>query len=191
MIMDADAEYEALTAVLRRLVKQGAEDRQQIQALEARIAHLLEVLVASGVLNDGHLRMSERRARIATRDEQGKVRLHQYADKYQVENADIDCAARIPLCHARCCALRFALSPQDLDEGVVRWELEEPYLIRQERDGFCTHLSRAGQGCTIHAQRPAPCRLFDCREDARVWIDFEKRIPAPMPDALRPPWKAG
>jgi hypothetical protein len=23
--------------------------------------------------------------------------------------------------------------------------------------------------------------LYDCRQDKRVWIDFEARIPAPMP----------
>jgi hypothetical protein len=26
------------------------------------------------------------------------------------------------------------------------------------------------------------CRKYDCRHDQRIWIDFEARIPAPLPD---------
>jgi Fe-S-cluster containining protein len=33
--------------------------------------------------------------------------------------------------------------------------------------------------CTIYERRPGACRAYDCRRDARVWIDFEARIPAP------------
>jgi Fe-S-cluster containining protein len=44
----------------------------------------------------------------------------------------------------------------------------------------------AGGACTIYEKRPASCRAYDCRADPRVWIDFEARIPAPMPETLTP-----
>ena len=108
------------------------------------------------------------------------MRLRQYIDKYQIEGADIDCAARIHLCQARCCSFTFPLSPQDLDEGGVRWDVEDPYMIRHDEDGYCSHLDRGTLGCTIHQRRPATCRQYDCRQDPRVWVDFEARVPAPQ-----------
>jgi hypothetical protein len=102
-------------------------------------------------------------------------------DKYHVDPAalpDIPCAELIPLCRARCCSFRFALSQQDLDEGVIAHDPEQPYYIRQKPDGTCAHLD-AACGCTVYLQRPRPCRIFDCRDDRRIWIDFARRIPAP------------
>lgn len=108
-------------------------------------------------------------------------------DKYNFPyGAEIDCAERIHLCQAACCRLPFALSKQDLYEGVVRWELGQPYLIEQGADGYCSHLKRTTCGCTIYAQRPAPCRGFDCRNDVRIWLDFAERIPNPT--ILRNDW---
>lgn len=100
-------------------------------------------------------------------------------DKYRVaadELPDIPCGELLPLCQARCCSFRFALSQQDLDEGVVSWDPAHPYFILQGPRG-CLHLAGDG-GCTIYTQRPRPCRVFDCREDRRIWRDFARRIPA-------------
>lgn len=101
-------------------------------------------------------------------------------DKYAATPADIPCAELIPLCKAACCRLSFALSTADLDEGIIRWDYGQPYLIRQRAsDGFCVHNDPDTRGCTVHAARPRVCRVYDCRRDARIWIDFEQRIPAP------------
>jgi Fe-S-cluster containining protein len=110
-----------------------------------------------------------------------RVSLDLGGPKYQAESPAIPCAELIPLCHARCCSLSFALSTEDLDEGVVRWDYGQPYLIRQrESDGYCVHNHPDSRGCTVHASRPRVCRSYDCRKDARVWIDYEQRIPAPL-----------
>jgi hypothetical protein len=110
-------------------------------------------------------------------------------DKYTVTPVDIPCAELIPLCHARCCTLTFALSTADLDEGVVRWDYGQPYLIRQRAsDGFCVHNDPDTHACEVHEARPRVCRAFDCRDDDRVWIDYEKRIPAPFGEAERRNW---
>jgi hypothetical protein len=101
-------------------------------------------------------------------------------DKYSFEGeAKIDCENRIEFCHAACCRLRFALSKQDVYEGVVKWELGRPYLIAQGKDGYCTHVEHGTCRCTIREQRPVPCRGYDCRNDKRIWVDFENKIVNP------------
>ncbi|HZA23825.1 MAG TPA: YkgJ family cysteine cluster protein [Dehalococcoidia bacterium] len=108
-------------------------------------------------------------------------------EKYSFDGGmEIDCESRIPLCKATYCRLPFALSRQDVREGIVRWNLGKPYLIDQGDDGYCAHLDRCGRGCTIYENRPVPCRAFDCRNDRRIWLDFEKRVP--NPDINQPDW---
>ena len=101
-------------------------------------------------------------------------------DKYTfADQVAIDCENRIALCHAACCRLPFALSKQDIYEGVVHWDLGQPYLIEQGSDGYCNHMARESCQCTVYQQRPLPCRAFDCRTDSRIWLDFAARIPNP------------
>ncbi|HZO32398.1 MAG TPA: YkgJ family cysteine cluster protein [Chloroflexota bacterium] len=111
-------------------------------------------------------------------------------DKYSfTDEVEIDCESRMPLCRAACCRLPFALSKHDIQEGVIRWDLGQPYLIAQGPDGYCGHLDRGEMRCTVREQRPVPCRAFDCRQNPHIWIDFERRIP--NPDILRPDWPRG
>ena len=108
-------------------------------------------------------------------------------DKYTFKGeAKIDCENRISLCHATCCRLRFALSKLDIHEGIVRWNLGQPYLIAHGKDGYCTHIEEGTCRCTIRENRPLPCRGYDCRSDKRIWIDFENRIV--NPNINRPDW---
>ena len=124
--------------------------------------------------------MMERQRQRYTKDGMGVVMQDGGFDKYSFERtAEIDCASRVHLCKASCCRLPFALSRQDLEERVVRWNFELPYMIDQDEDGYCVHHDRCSGGCTIYAQRPVPCRGYDCRNDQRIWLDFENRIPNP------------
>ncbi len=101
-------------------------------------------------------------------------------DKYTFESSvEIDCENRIDLCKAACCRLRFALSHQDVEEGIVQWDFGHPYFIASDEDGYCHHLDRGCMNCTIHQNRPVPCRAYDCRNDKRIWSDFEQRIVSP------------
>jgi Fe-S-cluster containining protein len=124
-------------------------------------------------------------ARLRAADERGvpAVDLDLGEDKYAAAPVDVPCAELMPLCQARCCRLRFALSTADLDEGLIRWDYGQPYLIRQRDDGYCVHNDPETRGCTVHAARPRPCRVYDCRDDKRIWTDFAQRIPAPLDHA--------
>jgi Fe-S-cluster containining protein len=59
-------------------------------------------------------------------------------------------------------------------------------LIAQGKDGYCCHLERATCRCTIREHRPVPCRAYDCRQDKRIWLDFEERVI--NPEIARDDW---
>jgi Fe-S-cluster containining protein len=139
--------------------------------------------LAELLLEKGFLTAEELEARIAShREELAKspeIKLSKGPDKYACEQVDIDCRPRLHLCRAACCTFKFFLAIQDLDEGVVKWDYSHPYWIRQGADGYCTHIEPEALVCLIHPHRPYTCRLYDCRQDKRIWIDFEGRIPNP------------
>jgi Fe-S-cluster containining protein len=112
------------------------------------------------------------------------VKLSKGPDKYECEEVVIDCLSRLHLCRAVCCMFRFFVTPQDLDEGMVKWDYGNPYWIRQQENGYCIHCDPDTLTCQIHENRPYTCRLYDCREDERVWVDFEKAIHNPELDKL-------
>ena len=102
-------------------------------------------------------------------------------DKYSLGGLpEIDCADRVALCGAACCRMRFALSRQDVEEGVIRFDLGRPYLNRVAASGYCVHFDDGGCRCTVYEQRPGVCRRYDCRQDPRIWLDFEARVPSPI-----------
>jgi len=151
----------------------------------ANIYALAEVLIRKGLIGLDELERA--RGAVATRlEERARESLSvQVAtgapDKYAMaeQTVEIDCENRVHLCKAACCRLRFALSEQDVEEGVVNWSIAEPYLNRQTGDGYCSHSDRETRRCTVYAHRPAVCRGYDCRQDHRIWVDFEKRIANP------------
>lgn len=100
-------------------------------------------------------------------------------DKYTFKHeARVDCNSRLPICKAICCKFPFALSRQDVEEGIIRWNFGRPYLIAHNADGYCVHLDRKTYQCTVHRNRPVPCRGFDCKDNEKwqVWVDYEKKI---------------
>ena len=143
---------------------------------------LADVLVEKGILTHEELEKPIERAREEIAQiMMPRVRLMDIGNKYTDTNvAEIDCASLIPLCRGRCCSFKFFLTKQDLDEGAARWDYGNPYWIKQARDGYCVHSDVQTRACSIHARRPHVCRQFDCRDDKRIWIDFDRCIPAPI-----------
>jgi hypothetical protein len=150
----------------------------------------IELLIEKGLLTEAEV--NERKNKVVDRlaekfrDEAMGVFLQKpEIDKYQFPGAPpIDCENRIPLCKAACCRLRVALSRQDLEEGVVKWDLAHPYLIARGSDGYCSHLQGGSCQCGIYEKRPVPCRGYDCRKDKRIWSDFENRVVSPELEKL-------
>lgn len=180
------ADLEEALGFVTAMAMQG---QNQLDRIDAILAALIRVLLDTGRLDR---RRVEALLPEATRQvtERAKneitVDVGSSEDKYKVESpADLDCAALMPLCKGRCCRLTFALSFQDLEEGVVQWSYSTPYRIRQGDDGYCVHSEAESRRCGVYDKRPSVCRTYDCREDKRIWTDFERRIPAPE-SAVRP-----
>ncbi len=170
---------------LHRLGAQVARSERAVAGLATALDTLLQILRVRETLGEGHLQMLDavrKHAKLAT---EPQLMLGTTVDKYVVESpADLDCSALVHLCQSRCCALNIPLSEQDLTEGKLAWRIRAPYYLAQDDTGYCVYLQHATGGCGNYQVRPAPCRSYDCRQDPRVWIDYERRIPAPMPEGL-------
>ncbi len=145
---------------------------------------LIELLNEKGLITIEEL--DERKKKLAKRlvqkfTESGIGLMYQDPeyDKYTFEHeADVDCASRIHICKAVCCSIPFALSRQDVEEGIIRWDFGRPYLIAHDPDGYCVHLNRDTCKCHVHENRTVPCRGFDCRNNEKwpIWLDYENQI---------------
>lgn len=153
---------------------------------------LIEILSEKGLfsisdLDDRKKEVANRLARKNSDKGVGVLLQEPEFDKYSfTDEAEIDCDRRIEACKAACCRLPFALSKQDIREGVLHWDLGQPYIIAQNKNGYCTHLQEGSCQCTVRDKRPVPCRAYDCRKDNKIWLDFDKQIV--NPDIRRPDW---
>jgi Fe-S-cluster containining protein len=166
-----------LPADLQHLIEKLAAELPELPSADEaarRFEWLLDLLILRGQLPASFKRLAEK----VQADRGVKLRLAGYTNKYEVPSPDVPCAELIPLCRARCCSFEVALSRQDLEERVVPFVVDRPYLLPRAPDGRCACMDEGG-ACTIYDKRPGTCREYDCREDARVWIDYAKRIPAP------------
>ena len=167
----------------------ASQAKRGVLDLTIAVEALLEELLDAGRVDEETMdrKTDEQRAALvkALADHE-RVHIESALDKYTLAGLpDIDCASLIHLCRGRCCTLNFPLSKQDLDERTVKWNYMQPYMIRQGENGYCVHNDPQTQFCTVYHNRPAVCRFYDCRKDSRIWIDFDKRIPAVDP-ALTP-----
>lgn len=168
----------AVPADLQAAIEGAADSVKGDPDSSRKLEFLIDALIMRGQLPE---RFKTVIARIQA-DRSPRVHLAVHDNKYEIESRDIDCAARIPLCGARCCGFKVALSEQDVREGKVPFVIDRPYeLPRDPETKLCTCMNAEG-ACTIYEVRPGTCRTYDCTEDRRVWIDFENRIPAPMPE---------
>lgn len=88
----------------------------------------------------------------------------------------VDCDARMHICHAVCCSLQFPLSAEEVDGGVVKWDLGHPYMIRHNSDGYCYHNDPETGHCGVYHDRPGVCHRYSCANDDRIWTDFEGMV---------------
>ncbi len=183
MIPDVRAEYERGLRFAHQMMDLNLRRGNAAVALAQALAN---VLLQNNVIPEEQLKAALAEVEKQLADSRApRVRLADWGDKYAEGLAvEIDCASRIPLCQARCCSFFFFLTKQDLAEGAARWDYGNPYWIKRAADGYCIHCEPGTRVCNIHAKRPHVCRQFDCRKDKRVWLDFEQRIPAPMPEGV-------
>lgn len=141
---------------------------------------LIELLITKGIIGvdelDQRKRVVENRMTKSFQEaEIGVIIQDPTIDKYTLEGEiEVDCYNRHQICKSVCCKLALSLSWQDIQEGV-RWDVGRPFLCAKGADGYCVHSNRETNECMIYQGRPAPCRVYDCSDDDRIWIDFEKK----------------
>ena len=172
--LDAPVTREELERALRRVYLAIDTLREEMLMLAGQVVATGEVLERAEQIDAA---TPQAILAIRVNDEKGssRVRLGDHEDKYRTTPAGPNCLELLPICKGKCCTLHFSLSSQDLDEGVIRWDYGEPYVIRQRfDDGYCVHNEKGC--CSVYEQRPRPCRIYDCRTDQRIWADFDRRI---------------
>jgi Fe-S-cluster containining protein len=70
-------------------------------------------------------------------------------------------------CDNLCCRLFVVLTPDEVATGLIPQHAGTS-MLRQERDGFCTHLDRQTRRCTVWHKRPGTCRLYNCNNDPKL-----------------------
>jgi Fe-S-cluster containining protein len=158
----------------------------RLSLVEAAVREVVEVLVARGVLDgddlpDAHAALAETEPRPDREDEPHStlpwpavaIRVDPEVDTLP---EPVDCAARMPVCQAVCCRMKFALSQDEVETGLVKWDIGHPYVIRQDSTGYCCHNDGATHGCTVYEDRPRLCRRYSCRGDDRIWSDFDGMV---------------
>ena len=148
--------------------------------IQAELHQLVEVLRDKGVLADDELPPPAPvlpQTDVGTPEEPHTMRWPAIA--LRAENpvpkpaVEVNCAERMPVCHAVCCKLSFALSASEVERGKVRFDLGFPYTIRHDADGYCTHNDRGSGFCKVYADRPGVCGHYSCAGDTRIWKDFD------------------
>lgn len=165
---------------LRTNTQLGVE-HANLHKLAAAVFALVELMVEKGLFTREELSVHLARTYDRLDDgpfaAQAQIESVSLTDKREQPNSEVDCEARMPLCHGACCSLEVPLSAQDLEEGIVRWDVGRPYYIRHDGDGRCTHQVRATGFCGIYGDRPRECRSYSCKNDRRIWRDFDLRVP--------------
>jgi hypothetical protein len=100
-----------------------------------------------------------------------------YGDEDNGENAVVfDCKERLPICKAICCSFTFAITKEEVQQGVIQWNSKLPYFIKRDEDGYCPHMNRETFSCDIWDDRGQRARKYDCRKDSNVWLDWDNSI---------------
>jgi hypothetical protein len=91
-------------------------------------------------------------------------------------DVDIDCQNRLHLCKAACCRIfNILLTAEEIDSNRYDWNPRLPYTLHKNRLG-CVYLCSSNWSCSVHDGRPSSCKGFSCKNDQRIWLDYENRI---------------
>jgi Fe-S-cluster containining protein len=169
---------------LERQVEQGSlfthaalsQQADRFNTSDALVNGLVELLIRHEVVDAQELldSVASVRGQIAAAGQAAEldVAVRVDADEYP-QGPPVDCAARLPVCKAVCCRLRFPLSVEEVESGPLKWELGRPYFNRHGEDGYCHQCDGETKACHIYDERPAPCRQYSCVGDDRIWKDFD------------------
>ena len=152
---------------------------ERINEIESFLYGLIDTLIDDGKVQKEKLEEVVQKVRNETieRKEHFHAGIAIRVDGEKEEKNDfvpVNCNERMHICKGVCCKLNFTLSVDEIEGGKSKWDLGQPYYIRQKSTGYCTHLDEHKQCCSIYNDRPKVCRKYSCANDKRIWKDFDK-----------------
>lgn len=146
---------------------------------QAFLYGLADILLAKGYVTENELMdtVDSVRAELIQRGElsgPGVMVRNDTEDASDQQVVEVDCGARMHICHAVCCRLDFALTVSEVESGKIKWDLGRPYFIRHSAHGNCIHNDLRGGGCNVYSDRPGVCQRYSCAKDSRIWKNFEQ-----------------
>lgn len=151
---------------------------ERINEVESFLYGVIDVLVRKGVVIPDELTRAAEdvRKEMYEKGEQAHTGVGIRIDEpgKNMELVPVNCEERMHICQAVCCKLSFPLSVEEIETGMMKWDLGKPYFIRHESTGYCSHLHAKKKCCTVYENRPPVCKNYSCTGDKRIWKDFEK-----------------
>jgi Fe-S-cluster containining protein len=149
----------------------------RINEIESFLYAIIDLLTQKGITPPNDLRQAVEAVR-KEMTEKGELSYTGLSLRIDSDEADrfipVNCNERMHICEAVCCKLNFALNAEEVEGGKVRWDLGRPYLIRQEKNCYCSHINLKSKQCNIYEHRPSVCKKYSCAQDTRIWKDFDK-----------------
>jgi len=156
-----------------------SRNADQIHEAESVLYGIIDILVEKGMVTKEEVLQRADKVRQEmeesglTTDPGIALRIEE-VDTRNDEFVSVDCAERLHICKTVCCKLNFALTAEEVESRHIKWDLGEPYYIRQESTGYCHHVAPDTKDCSIYPDRPRVCRRYSCAHDERIWKNFEK-----------------
>lgn len=177
-------EKDTLHELERQLERSGffthsslSRQAERINEMESFLYGLIDSLLEKGLLDKDQLEECAKKVR----EETLQRKEHFYAGiALRVDAPDpekmvpVNCDERMHICKAVCCKLNFTLSVDEIESGKVKWDLGQPYFIRQSSTGYCSQLDPDKKCCSIYSDRPKVCQKYSCAKDERIWKSFDK-----------------
>lgn len=182
--------------VRRALVQVHRVEAQQVQdGLRAAVDTLavIELLIAKGVIGLGELdaRRKQIEAQLAAeraRTWTGPQLYPASAEELTRPAVAIDCSSRLSRCQAACCRIyNVYLTAEEVQSGRYKWDLGQPYRLKQRDDGACHYLDPQ-LGCTIWEWRPHVCRRYSCWDESKIWSNYAEGLVSEHLVRLRARW---
>lgn len=175
-------------ARLERQVERGSlfthtvvsRNAESIQEGESILYGLIDILIEKGIVSKDDILNASGKVR-QEMDEKGQnigpgIALHVSAENKKDVFVPVNCLERLHVCKAVCCKLHFALTAEQVESGKIKWDLGQPYYIRHEVSGYCSHSDPATRCCSVYEHRPGICHQYSCANDTRIWSDFANLV---------------
>ena len=173
------------SSYLERQIERGSlfthsalsQQSARINEIESFLFAIIDVLTNKGITPPDDLKkaVEEVRKEMIEKGELSNPGLSiRVDDNINTEFIHVNCNERMHICKAVCCQLTFALSVEEIEAGKIRWDLGNPYMIRQEKNCYCTHINNENKHCGIYEHRPSVCKKYSCVADGRIWKNFDR-----------------